>query len=87
MTDCVAQGTPMVIVREGGNVELDHNATCAADLGIARDAGADPTPDAVLQALDDVLEPSTASSMRAAASRLDRDGLRQAAAWLSERLP
>jgi hypothetical protein len=87
MTDCVAQGTPMVTVRERGNVELDHNATRVSDLGIARDAGADPTPVTVLRALGEVVDPGTAASMRAAASRLDRDGLRQAAAWLVERLP
>jgi hypothetical protein len=87
VADCVAQGVPMVTLHEGPvNPELAHNGARLAALGVAIDLGADPSDDAIVAAVARAAEPPTAAAMRARLGALPRDGLREAVAYLAQRL-
>jgi hypothetical protein len=83
LTDAVQRQIPVVCLHEGDNVELAHNARRVAELGIGRDLGASPRPDAVVEAVADQLAEPARSEAAARLAARDRSGLEGAAEWLA----
>jgi hypothetical protein len=85
VTDCIAQGVPMVTLHEGPvNPELAHNGARLAELGLALDLGPEPEGAAVVAAVQAAAE--SARRFRTTILARRRDGLRGAVDFLSARL-
>jgi UDP-N-acetylglucosamine:LPS N-acetylglucosamine transferase len=81
VTACVGACLPMVLVYEP-DLELAHNASHVAQLGVGLDCGSEPVPEAVSSAVEAALDEDTYRTMSRTMHRLPRDGLGRAADWL-----
>lgn len=82
--DCVSNRIPMVLVREPGNIELEHNARRIGELGLGIDAGEDPDAGAVLQAIQRAH--AMQADIRSRQIGLRFGGISEAALWLERRM-
>ncbi len=82
ITDCITNRVPIVLVREAGNAELEHNAARLVALGIAIDPGVDAQPAAITRAVRSLLDGGGAEAQRRRMDALATDGLARAADWI-----
>jgi hypothetical protein len=86
ITDCIANSVPFVAVTDGRNDEIIHLARRVAKLGLGLNAGAHPAVGSVIQLCSQLMEPETQRRVAGCMAEQKRDGLRQAASWILERL-
>lgn len=86
VTDCIANGVPMIAVYEGRNCEMAWIAGRLESLALGKDLGIDPTGEAVVGAVRAMLTDGGAAAIRERMARMFRDGLERAADWLLQRL-
>ena len=87
VTSCITEGVPMIAIHEGRcNPELEHVGSRLDALGVAIHAGADPSDEDVLNAVDQALSEPIARHMHDAILAMPRDGLDQAADAIAARL-
>ncbi len=87
VSDCVAQGVPMVTLHEGRtNPEMMHIGERLAALGVAINLGAEPDDAAIVAAVRRAAEPKTAATIRSRLGALPRNGLAEAVDFLVARL-
>lgn len=86
VTDCVSQGVPILALHEPGNSEMAHIGQQIEKLGIGRYLGANVPATSVVEAVQRMMAPVQLQTFRHNIASQSRNGLQQAADWLTERL-
>lgn len=86
VTDCVSQGVPVLALHEPGNSEMAHIGQQIDKLGIGRYLGVNVPAASVVEAVQQLMAPAQLQTFRHNIASQSRNGLQQAADWLTERL-
>jgi len=84
ITECVAWRVPMLLLVEGNNAEMKHNAQTVQAMGLGRYIEVPCTHEAVLGLVQDMLQPNAYQQYQHALEQCPMGGVEAAVEWLQE---
>lgn len=86
VTDCIAQGIPILAVHEPGNSEMAYIGNRINELGIGCYSGISASKNEIVQTMDYLKDLTNLNVLRSNIAKQTRTGLQEAAVWLTNRI-
>jgi len=86
ITACIGSNTPMILVYEEENTEMEHNAKCIQKLGLGYNIGFELNENIIVQTISELLNPPIYRKTKSRIQSQKKDGLIIASDWIHDKV-